>query len=207
VEKTISDISKITGENEKTIYELFRLMANSDAQIFEINNLAGILKVNRNLVSHYIDLLEKAFLIKISYNYTASVARQIRTSKKQYCAHSSIVIAMLDYPFEVINTEIVGHLVESTIANNIDKPAFWRTPQNEVDMVLKKDNATIPIEVKYKAHLDKKDVKSMLKFMEKFKAKKGLIITKDVAKQEKLDGRQLIYTPAWLFLLNGAKIP
>lgn len=202
VEKVISDVSKITGEDEKTIHELFRLMVNSDAQLFEIINLASILKINRNLVSRYVNLLEKAFLIKISYNFTTSVSKQIRVSKKQYCAHSSIVIALLDYPFDVINTEITGHMVESTIANNVDKSSFWRTPQNEVDIVLRINDNILPIEVKYKTQLDKKDVKSLLRFMEEFKVKKGFVITKDTIKREKMDDKELIFIPAWLFLLT-----
>ncbi len=201
VEKAISDISKIAGENEKTIYELFRLLVNSNAQLFEIINLAGILKINRNLVSHYIDLLEKAFLIKISYNFTASVAKQVRASKKQYCAHSSIVVALLDYPFEILNTEVAGHLAESTIANNFDKFSFWRTPQHEVDIIIKANKKIIPVEVKYKAQIRKKDTRSLLKFMEEFKIKEGFVITKDVFKQEKIDDKEIFFIPAWVFLL------
>ncbi len=201
VEKAISDISRITRENEKTIYELFRLLVNSNAQLFEITNLAGILKINRNLVSHYIDLLEKAFLIKISYNFTASVAKQVRASKKQYCAHSSIVAALLDYPTEILNTEVAGHLVEAAIVNNIDKYSFWRTPQYEVDVIIRSGKKIIPVEVKYKAQIRKKDIKSMLKFMEEFKIEVGFIVTKDVFKQEKMDGKEIIFIPAWVFSL------
>ncbi len=208
VEKSINDISKIAQENEKTIYELFRLLVNSTAQLFEVINLAGILKMNRNLVSNYISLLEKAFLIKISYNFTASVSKQVRASKKQYCAHSSIVIAMLDYPFEIINTEVAGHLVESAIANSVEKFSFWRTPQHEVDIIIETQNKIIPFEVKYKAQIDKKDVKSLIKFMEEFEVKRGFVITKDLLKQEKINDNEIIFIPAWLFLLiTYPKIP
>lgn len=202
VEKAISDISKIAQENEKTIYELFRLLVNSNARLFEIVNLAGILKVNRNLVSYYINLLEKAFLIKIGYNFTASVSRQARASKKQYCAHSSIVIALLDYPFEVINTEVGGHLVEAAIANSIERISFWRTALHEVDIIIKMGDKIIPVEVKYKTHIDKKDIKSIVKFMEEFHVKQGFVITKDLLDAEKIDGKEIIFIPAWLFLLT-----
>lgn len=201
VEKAISDIAKITGENEKTIYELFRLLVNSNARLFEITNLAGVLKINRNLVSNYISLLEKAFLIKVSYNFTASIAKQVRASKKQYCAHSSIVIAMLDYPFEILNTEVAGHLVEATVANNVGDFYFWRTAQNEVDIVIKTKKGIIPMEVKYKAQVGKKDVKSLLKFMEEFEVEKGFVITRDVFKKEKIWDKEIIFIPAWVFLL------
>ncbi len=203
VEKAISDISRIAQENEKTIYELFRLLVNSNARLFEIVNLAGILKVNRNLVSYYINLLEKAFLIRVGYNFTASVSRQVRTGKKQYCAHSSIVVALLDYPFEIINTEVAGHLVESVIANSIEMISFWRTPQHEVDIIIKTDNKIIPVEVKYKTQIDKKDIRSIIKFMEEFGVKQGFVVTKDLLEQEKTGDKEIIFIPAWLFLLRG----
>ncbi len=203
VEKVVADIAKISKENEKVIYELFRLLANSNAQLFEIINISRVLKINRNLASWYIDLLEKSFLIKVNYNFTSSVAKQVRTSKKQYIAHSSIVVALLDYPFEIINTEIAGHLVESTIVNNLGTTSFWRSPQKEeVDIIIKKQNQIIPIEIKYQNQINKSDLKYLLKFMGKFKIKKGIIITKDIFKKQKVEKKEIIFIPAWLFLLT-----
>lgn len=203
IEKSISDISKIADENEKIIYELFRLLVNSNAQLFEIINLAGILKTNRNLVAHYIDLLEKAFLIRIGYNFTASVSKQIRASKKQYCAHSSIVIALLDYPPEILYTEVAGHLVEAAIVNSIEKISFWRNPQHEVDIIIKKDNAIIPVETKYKMQIDKKDIKSIKKFMQEFVVEQGFVITRNRLGIEKAGDKEIMFIPAWLFLLTN----
>ena len=203
IEKSISDISKIADENEKIIYELFRLLVNSNAQLFEIINLAGILKTNRNLVAHYIDLLEKAFLIRIGYNFTASVSKQIRASKKQYCAHSSIVIALLDYPPEILYTEVAGHLVEAAIVNSIEKISFWRNPQHEVDIIIKKDNAITPVEAKYKMQIDKKDIKSIKKFMQEFVVEQGFVITRNRLGIEKAGDKEIMFIPAWLFLLTN----
>lgn len=202
VEKAISDIARITEENEKIIYELFRLLANSNAQLFEIVNLSSILKINRNLVSYYISLLEKSFLIKISYNFTASVVKQVRASKKQYCAHSSVVLALLDYPFEIIGTEVVGHLVEGTIANNMEKISFWRTPQkDEVDIIVK-GRGIVPIEIKYQSQITNNDVKSVLKFCKKFNVKRGTIVTKDLLERRSVGEMEILLIPAWLFLLS-----
>ena len=203
IEKSIFDIFRITKEDEKIIYDLFKLLANSNARLFEIMNISNILKINRNKISKYISLLEKSFLIKISYNFTASVAKQIRASKKQYVAHSSIVISLLDYPFEIINTELIGHLIEGVIVNNIEKVSFWRTPQkNEVDIVTKDK---IPIEVKYKARITNNDLNSVIKFCEKFKIKNSIVITKDIIEKRKINDIEITLIPAWFFLLYWGK--
>lgn len=209
IEKTIVDISKIANEDEKTIYELLRLLANSNARTFEIINLSNTLKINRNLVSKYISLLEKSFLIKVAYNFTASVVKQVRSSKKQYSAHSSIVIALLDYPFEIINTEVAGHLVESVVANSTDKPSFWRTPQkDEVDIVAKRKKEIMAIEVKYKSQIAEEDFKPLIKFCGEFGLKRGIIVTKNLLEKRNKDNVEIFLIPAWLFLFlqNPAEV-
>ena len=200
IEKSIVDIARLTKEDEKIIYELFGLLANSNAQLFEIINLSNILKINRNRTSQYINLLEKSFLISVIYNFTASVAKQVRSSKKQYSAHSSLVIAILDYPFEIINTEIVGHLVEGIIANAMEKSSFWRTPQkDEIDFITKEK---LPIEVKYQSQITNSDIRTMLKFFKKFHVTKGIVVTKDLLEIRSIDNAEILFIPAWLFLFS-----
>ncbi|MFH1014247.1 MAG: ATP-binding protein [Thermoplasmatota archaeon] len=204
IEKAIVDIARITKEDEKVIYELFRLLSNSTARLFEIVNLANILTVNRNRVSRCISLLEQAFLLKITYNYTASVAKQVRANKKQYAAHSCIVITLLDYPFEVVSTELAGHLVEGIIANIIDHAAFWRTPQkDEVDIVVK-GKEILPIEVKYQTQITSDDVKTLLKFCKKFRCNNGIVVTKTTLEKKTVDGVDILFIPAWFFLVYWA---
>jgi predicted AAA+ superfamily ATPase len=201
IEKAIVDIARITKEDEKIIYELFRLLANSTARLFEIANLATILTVNRNRVSRCVSLLEQAFLLKITYNCTASVAKQVRANKKQYAAHSCLVITLLDYPFEVINTELAGHLVEGIIAQSIEHATFWRTPQkDEVDIVVQ-TKEQLPIEVKYQTQITSEDVKTLLKFCKKFRVTSGIVVTKNMLEKRTIEGVKVLFIPAWFFLL------
>lgn len=203
IEKSIADISKISKGDERTIYELLRLLANSNSGLFEMVNLSGTLKINRNLVSHYVDLLEKSFLIKIAYNFTTSIAKQVRASKKQYSAHSAIVIALLDYPFGAINTPVAGSMVEAVIANHVGSLFFWRTPQkDEVDIVVKGSKSTVPIEVKYQSQITADDINPMLKFCRRFNVQNGIIVTKDILENREVGGVNILLIPAWLFLLS-----
>ncbi|VVB86193.1 AAA domain protein [uncultured archaeon] len=202
IEKAIADIARLSGEDEKIIFELLRLLANSNARLFEIVNLSTILKVNRNRVSHYMSLLEKSFLINVSYNFTASIAKQVRAGKKQYSAHSCIVIAMLDYSFDVLNTEIAGHLAEAAVAGNLDSTAFWRTPQKEeVDIVVKKKEGPLPVEVKYQSHITNSDLKSVVKFCRNFNARRGIVLTKELLERREMDDAEILLVPVWLYLL------
>jgi hypothetical protein len=60
----------------------------------------------------------------------------------------------------------------------------------------------VPIEVKYKSQIDKADLKGLLKFMEKFKVKKGIVVTKDLLDKRNVDSKEVLFIPAWLFLLS-----
>jgi len=201
IEKAIVDIARITKEDEKIIYELFRLLSNSTARLFEIVNLANILAVNRNRISRCLSLLEQAFLLKITYNYTRSVAKQVRTNKKQYAAHSCIVMTLLDYPIEIVNTELAGHLVEGIIAHTVDAKSFWRTPQkDEIDIIVQ-EKEILPIEIKYQTQITSDDTKTLLKFCKKFKCKNGIVVTKNSLEKKIVEGVEILFIPAWLFPL------
>lgn len=201
IEKTISDIARAAKEDEKVIYELLRLLANSNAQLFEIMSLANTLKINRNLASRYLTLLEKSFLIKTSYNFTASVAKQVRASKKQYLAHSSIVISLLDLPFAAIGNDIAGRMVEAIIANSIENVSFWRTLQKEeVDIIIKLKKP-LPAEVKYQPSVTGEDMKGLLKFCATFKCNRGMLITRHLMEKKEINGVEILIVPAWAFLL------
>jgi hypothetical protein len=206
IDKAIIDTARLAGENPVLIHELFRVLAGSNAQLFENVNLASILGINRNKVAHCIDLLEKTLLISTSRNYSASIAKQARTSKKVYLAHSSLVLAILDWPAEVLMTDAVGHIVEAAVANGVHARFFWKGVQNgEVDIILD-TKPPIPIEVKYQANVTTADAKSLIKFCERNKIKHGMIITKQAFDPMKINGIDVLFVPAWVFLLYGPSI-
>ena len=203
IEKAILDTAVLSREDPVIINELLRLIAGSNAQVFEISNLASILRVDRNRVSGYMDLLEKSFLVRTARNHTASIAKQARTSKKGYVVHSSIVMALLDWEPGVLDTEVAGHLIEAAVANHLDARRFWRSPQrHEVDIVVE-GKPPMPIEVKYKSHIQADDLRTLLQFCERFKARKAVLITKDQLHKKSIKDIEVRYIPAWMFLLYG----
>lgn len=202
IEKTIEDISRARRGNENVVYELLRLLAAANAQLFEIVNIADNLKINRNQAAEYISLLEKSFLVKVVYNYSVNIPKQVRASKKQYIVHPSIVLALLDYSFSALEGgEIAGHLIEAQIAGSLQKTSFWRTPQkDEVDIVLA-GKKPLPIEVKYQVHVNKKDARSLIKFCEKYKVREAIMVTRNQLKKEKAGNVTTHHIPAWLLPL------
>lgn len=194
-------------KKSSALRELLEYAARETSGLFVIDRLSSLLNLNKETASNYIEYLKRAFLIHISYNYTRSIVRQIRTSKKIHIVLPSVAVALESYSRDVLlYPEIIGKYVESLAAVFLmykhRKVFFWRTPQKEeVDIVVKEKEA-MPIEVKYKTQITDADLKSVLKFMKKFKVKKGIIMTKDLLDKRNTDGKEILFVPAWLFLLS-----
>ena len=51
--------------------------------------------------------------------------------------------------------------------------------------------------------MEKADFKTTLKFLDKFKLKTGVLVTRDVFERREFDGKEVLFIPAWLFCLAG----
>jgi predicted AAA+ superfamily ATPase len=80
----------------------------------------------------------------------------------------------------------------------LEKIFFWRDKhKNEVDIV---ENGK-PIEIKYKNNISKEDLKGVLKFLNTFRLKEGIILTKDLFKEESINNKKILFMPAWFYAL------
>ncbi len=56
--------------------------------------------------------------------------------------------------------------------------------------------------MKYQNEITGTDLKGLARFMESYGVKRGLVITKDLLDRKSVDGREVVFVPAWLFLLS-----
>jgi len=70
-----------------------------------------------------------------------------------------------------------------------------------VDFILKKEKDVIPVEVKNKRRVNKKDVKSLIKFCSLFGIEKGYLINREEDKIIEIKGKKIIIIPVTKFLL------
>jgi len=210
VEKIIfEDIPEVFNIKRKDIlYSILEYCGKETSNLLDITKLANILNVNYQTAKSYMFYLENSFLIDILYNYSKSIAKQLRKNKKVHIVHPSITMTMMRYPPEILNVgEVVSRYVESIVFQHCkvicERVSFWRTPQKEeVDIIMERD-VMLPVEVKYRSSLEKADLKTALKFLDKFKLNRGVVVTKDVFKRKEFDGKEILFIPAWLFCLAG----
>jgi len=187
-------------KNPEILEKLMYYIAANNGGEYAYSSIAQTLGVDTSTISSYINYLSQAFFIGICDNYSPNIGKIIRKNKKIYIADSGIRNAMLknnelspgDEGFEVENS-----CVQS--AGKYSEPGkytvyFWRDNQNETDIVIDKKLEVLPIEVKYRNTILEKDLKGLFAFMEKYKSKKGIVVTKSYLEHKD----NVYYIPFWL---------
>ena len=198
IERVIfKDIPNLFNIRDVSVLEsLLNLLIEQPGQIVELLSLSRDLGISRHTLSSYLKYLEDSFLVKKLYNYSKNRRKIERKLKKYY---PTIVSPELLFKNDEISKSKV---FEWLVVMQLNTEFFWRDPyKNEVDAVIFKEKA-IPIEVKY----GKADTKGILAFMKKFNANLGIIITKDKEEKQKIDNTEILFVPAFKFLLNSEKV-
>ncbi|MFO7872612.1 MAG: ATP-binding protein [Candidatus Undinarchaeales archaeon] len=178
------------------IRDLFYAFLKESGNTINYSSLADSLKTKYETIREYVSHLESSFLISKSRLYSKSRLKRSRKNPKIYVS---------DHGFFMLNGTKEGMVAETMAFNHAKKLGgyemfYWKDRRKEVDIILKGSNPT-PIEVKYKGTVSKKDIKGILKFMELNELKKGIVVTKDEYKKEKVEGKLIIFIPLWMFML------
>lgn len=190
------DIPRIFDIRMRNIlYDVFLYVCENTSGIFNIRSLADALNINYETAQNYIFYLRSSFLLKISQNYSGSPAKRMRKNKKIHVVHPSLAMAALRYSKSELRDRIMGQYVESLFAGDY----FWRDKnKNEVDLIIP-SKPPIPVEIKYQNRVARDDVRPLLKFMDRFGAPYGIVITKNVLKAEEIKGKRVYFVPAWVW--------
>jgi len=194
VEKVIyRDIPSLFKIKDISILEsILKIIMEEPGQLLELSDLAKELQISRQTLSLYIRYLEESFLIRKLYNYSRSRRKVERKLKKYYPT-----LLSTDLLFKK-DTHSQSKAFEGSIVNQLNAEYFWRDPyKNEVDIV-RINQKVEPVEIKY----GKIETKSLLKFMKKFHVDEGYIVSSNQEKKLEIDGKKIVITPAYKFLLH-----
>ncbi len=171
------------------VNDILELIIYSPGQIIDIVKLAKELKLSRQVVSSYLDYLEKSFLIKKVYNFSRNLRKQKRALKKYYPA---IV-------FPAVVEDKFAFCFENSLVWQLDAQFFYRDAyQHEVDIILVgKNKEIIPLEVKTGAI----DLKGLNTFLRKHNLTDALVITID--REDKIGNTKIL--PFYKYLLTDIR--
>lgn len=179
-------------EKPQILFKLLKIISSRPGMLIDYKNLASDLKINEKTISNYVDFMEQAYIFYKIYNFSKNLLTSEKKLKKEYLKTTSFCIS---------ENKDIALLIENCIITQTKAKFFWRE-NLEVDAIIILDKEIIPIEIKYKDEIKQREIKGIIKFIEKFKIKRGIIITKNY---ERKTG-QFIYIPAWKFLLNKGNL-
>ena len=160
--------------NPEILWQLTKIIAQYPGLFINYQSLSKKIGVSNKRISAYLFYLEESFLVKKIYNFSRNLLTSEKKLKKFYLASPSLSWALSDFVSK-------GQLVENLVLSLGDYKFFWRDAyQHEVDFIKVQDSKIIPIEVKSKKDIEKKDLKSLMIFAKKFKTPKAIIFTENV---------------------------
>jgi hypothetical protein len=169
---------------------LAELICSNPGMILNVDSLSRDLGRARKTVRNYLQYLELTFVIRRLNNLRGPLLASSRKNRRGYPYHPCLSAVGDD-----------ARMAETAVASEIGARYYWRLRGLEVDFILK-DGKPLPIEVKYKPKIGKRDLKGISAFQERFRIKQGLVITKVLSEEH----RGLRFVPLLQFLLYEKKL-
>lgn len=148
-------------KNSSKLVDLLRLLAFQLGNEVSVNELSNNLGIAKGTVERYLDLLEKAFVIKKLGSFSKNLRNEIQKSAKYYFYDNGIRNAVINN-FSLVNERNdTGSLWENFIIMEFLKKQeyerifsnnfFWRTyDKKEIDFVEERDGKLLGYEIKWK---------------------------------------------------------
>jgi len=173
-----------------------------------VNNIYNELKsqskkVSKTTLYGFFEMLENIYMTMISKRYVFSVLKQEAYQKKAYITDNGLVNA-ITYKYK----DDYGKLLENLVAKEIKGRGFelfYNSNNSECDFILVSDKKIIPIQVSYSLENKKtfkREVKGILDFLNRYKGKKGFILTYDEKNYLKENGYEVEIIPVYEFILK-----
>lgn len=166
------DILELTGVRKpKLIEDLLRLLAFQIGQEVSITKLGQNLSVSKETVAHYLDLLEKSFVIFNVRGFSRNLRKEIYKNSRYYFWDNGIRNALINNFNPLTLRNDVGQLWENFLAIERKKKNdysrsfinyhFWRTyDKKEIDWIEEVGGQICGYEFKYSTGQIKQTVKS-----------------------------------------------
>ncbi len=157
----LKDILLYSGiKNSEKIFLLLKALALQVGQLVSYNELAQTVGLSVNTVAHYIDILEKMFIIFRLPPYSRNLRTEMKKAKKIYFWDLGVRNAILDLFSPMRDRADVGSLWENFVVaerkkyllfSNISaKHFFWRTHSGaEVDLIEERNGKLYAYQIKW----------------------------------------------------------
>ncbi|MBT4377100.1 ATP-binding protein [archaeon] len=173
----------------------------TDLSLRTLSKISGI--KNLATLKNILEAFESSFLFFSTNKFDYSVKKQIQNPKKIYSIDNGFSFN-LGFKF----SEDLGNFLENLVAIELkrrEKDIFYHRKKNECDFVVREGKSILEaIQVCYRLNKENRgrEINGLLDAMNKFKLKKGLILTYDDEEEIVTEGKKIIVKPVWKWLLE-----
>jgi len=207
---TKDTIERFNIREREKIKTLSKFYLTNISSPVSFNKVSSFLGIPLTTVERFSDYIQTACLVFFIKKYSFSMKEQEKAQRKVYSIDSGLSNA-IGFRF----TRNSGKIMENIVAIQLKirqsfEPGieiyYWKDPSGiEVDFLVK-DGLKVSELIQVCQDISDKgtkerEVKGLVKAMEEFNIKKGLIITEDFEGDEKVRNNEITYVPLWKWLL------
>jgi len=179
-------------------FRILTILASQPGMLVEYKNLANDLGRNQRTIANYFEYLKWSFLVRELYFFSSNLLTSEKKRKKCYLAYPAFGIALAGE----MSREFKSKLVENLFVSLLKAKFFYRSTTNEeVDIIIPEQNSFLPVEIKYRGRIQKRDLAGLKSFMTRYNSKRGYLISYDFEKELSFPWGKISILPAWKFLL------
>ncbi len=150
------DVAESGVQNELVFYQLFKILAEQTGQLLNVNELSNTLKVRRETIQNYLEVLQKCFHLTLVRPFSTNMRKELTKMPKPYLMDTGMRNCLLNN-FQSFSQRVDrGSLWELGLFRmlvdkyNEDGIHFWRTSSGkEVDFVIPDENPPVAVECKF----------------------------------------------------------
>jgi hypothetical protein len=177
MERDVRDVAKVRDVHD--LRRVLELLAGQSASLLNVSNVSRTLGIARVTVDHYLEVLERLFLIRVLPAWHRSAAKRLVKAPKIHLLDTGLAATLMDLHEADWNgrRESFGHLLESMVLQQLAAQAGWTDPtirfwhyrdkdQVEVDCVITRSSRIWGVEVKASQSVDSSDAKGLRRLAE-----------------------------------------
>ena len=172
LQRDVREVSRVRRTAD--LARLLELLAGRTATLLNVSGLANALAISRETVSHYLEVLERMFLIRrlLSWNRTAS--KRFVRAPKVHLTDTGLAATLAERTSAdwLRDRAAMGGLLESFVVQQLVAQAAWTDPDlrfwhyrdrdgNEVDLVITRGRDTWGVEVKAAMGVEPRDTRGL----------------------------------------------
>ena len=181
----------------------YYLISNTTSE-FSCNKLGKILNLHEATVKEYIKYIENAYLVQTLDKFSYKVKEQISYNKKIYCVDNGLVNAV-SFKISQDKGKLLENLVFGELKRRNKEIYYFKDTVSECDFVIREGGKIAKsIQVAYEIDIEneKRELRGLLKAMDKFDLKEGFILTYNQDEKREIKGKKINILPLWKWLLS-----